>query len=225
MLIPFAGSYFTGRLFDQGFANLMGLETLRHGTDPLAWVGIHLFGTLPQLNKEVVDDRLQSHQYHLWWDGKNKDSNGFAFLTIFATAHRVMPRTDSWTKTYKGLKSKGCPKILAALMANLIAIFVPPIRIRASAEHAQDLLIFESSTKCATNGWVSPLHFGTVGTVWNSLTPKMPWRIFKEPKRLLTGIFQLAVAGSLVHTIYRSNPAYFTAHKTVLITGTILGMI
>ena len=225
MLIPFFSSYLIGRLADQGLANLMGLETLRHGTNPLAWLGVHLCGTLPQLNKESVDDRLQPHEYKLWWGGTEQDSNNPVFLTLFHSMSRIMPRGDSYTKIYKGLKRWGYSKTSAALTASGVAFFVPSIRLRTSTEEAKKLLMPDSQTQCATKEWVSPIHFGTLGTLWNSLTLKTPWRIVQEPKRLLTGLFQITLAGGIIYATYARNPAYFASNKTALLAGAILGMI
>ncbi len=40
-------AFVTARLFSQGLANFFALETLRHGTNPFFWLGIHAFGALP----------------------------------------------------------------------------------------------------------------------------------------------------------------------------------
>jgi hypothetical protein len=40
--------YTVGRMAEQGLADSLGLTTRRHGTDPLSWVKIHLFGATPQ---------------------------------------------------------------------------------------------------------------------------------------------------------------------------------
>ncbi len=40
-------SFLTARLVQQGIVNTLSLRTLRHGTNPLAWVSIHLRGLDP----------------------------------------------------------------------------------------------------------------------------------------------------------------------------------
>src|SRR5262245_44915520 len=47
-IIAFNGAYIVGRIADQGLANVTGIETLRHGTNPISWVGIHILGALPK---------------------------------------------------------------------------------------------------------------------------------------------------------------------------------
>jgi hypothetical protein len=47
-LIAAAGAYTATRIADQGLADFLGLKTLRHGTDPLSWAKIHLFGATPE---------------------------------------------------------------------------------------------------------------------------------------------------------------------------------
>jgi hypothetical protein len=47
--VVFTGSYYWARYFDLGLANVFGLITFRHGTNPLSWVAIHLFGAFPAL--------------------------------------------------------------------------------------------------------------------------------------------------------------------------------
>lgn len=41
------GSNIIGRLAEQGIANALNLATLRHGTNVISWIAIHLFGTRP----------------------------------------------------------------------------------------------------------------------------------------------------------------------------------
>lgn len=46
-LFAWSATFVIARLFSQGLSNLFALETLRHGTNPLSWVSIHLVGALP----------------------------------------------------------------------------------------------------------------------------------------------------------------------------------
>lgn len=46
-LLAWSATYVIARLFSQGLSNFFALETLRHGTNPLSWVSIHLVGALP----------------------------------------------------------------------------------------------------------------------------------------------------------------------------------
>ncbi len=46
-LIATAGAYTISRLGEQGLADFCGLKTLRHGTDPLSWVVMHIMGATP----------------------------------------------------------------------------------------------------------------------------------------------------------------------------------
>ncbi len=43
-LVAAGAGYCFVRCMDQGFADAMGLHTLRHGTDPVAWFKVHFAG-------------------------------------------------------------------------------------------------------------------------------------------------------------------------------------
>lgn len=50
----FVASYCVARVADQGLAHTLGLTTLRHGTNPLSWLSIHILGFLPQMGASSI---------------------------------------------------------------------------------------------------------------------------------------------------------------------------
>src|SRR5437016_6333951 len=50
----FVTSSLLGRIAEQGVANTLGLATLKHGTNAVSWLSIHLFGTLPYFGNTCV---------------------------------------------------------------------------------------------------------------------------------------------------------------------------
>jgi hypothetical protein len=76
-----------------------------------------------------------------------------------------------------------------------------------------------------TNKWISPLNFGTIGTIWNALHYKTPLRMLRESMRVVTGIAQLAIAGAAAYFVFTKMPDYITTHRTSLVAGAVLGMI
>ena len=60
--------FIPARLFSQGLANFLGLETLRHGTNPISCVSIHLRGGLPSKGGSIFGG-----DYGNGYESQNKD--------------------------------------------------------------------------------------------------------------------------------------------------------
>jgi hypothetical protein len=79
-----AGSYLLARFTDQALADTLGLRTLRHGTDPVTWVKIHLMGGSPQDDKSQlcrIDKALRD--YPPFTLCNSPDGYGINFSKIF----------------------------------------------------------------------------------------------------------------------------------------------
>ena len=50
-VIAIAGGYVVARCMDQGISDMLGMVTLRHGTDLASWFKIHAFGAQPDYDR------------------------------------------------------------------------------------------------------------------------------------------------------------------------------
>ena len=202
----------------------MGLETLQHGTHPLAWLSIHLIGASPQFGGSRTGgewyrnyEKHNVHRFYMVRGGKNFDAEPYFFPPLYAIS-----------ATVNLLNAVYIPKWIGFIIALPMGLAIPSIRIRAPDEWADRLHrdeCYPKGTACYTQHWVSPLNIGTVGTIWNSLTHRTFIRICNHPVRVLTGIFQLTLAAGMAYSQYKHNPADFLARKTAYVAGAILALI
>lgn len=229
-----AAGFALGHLVDQGAANFTGLATLRHGTNPLSWISIHITGALPVCGASRIggDASLgDPHQMRTNYFYMSRGSGTFnALPPIFSIQiKRWMPRSYTYLSTNNLLKTVYLPGILRYPIAFLTTLVLPTIRFRfpqATADaFEKDPAAFMGNIACRTNAWISPVNIGSVGTIWHSLTYKTPIRMAQHPLRVITGIFQLAIAAKIAQVAWQRYPAQIMTHKTALLAGAILGMI
>jgi hypothetical protein len=141
-VIAFTGAHLMGRLADQGLANTLGLATLRHGTHPLSWISIHLFGALPQMggNRTGGDfgagcDYQNGGQFYF-----AKGSHAEHVSTLYRRgAVRILPKTYSIKATKNLLKNVGCPQFIAAISGFVIGTLLPTIKFRFPQNEVENM--------------------------------------------------------------------------------------
>ncbi len=230
------GSHLIGRVFDQGLANTLGLTTLRHGTNPISWLGVHLFGALPQMGgTKIGGDYGKGFHYqninHFYF-AKGPTSSPYNNL-IKEYMHlrcvpRLLPKLYAIHSTANLLKKIALPSIASNVLGIIIGSVLPTIKFRFSEEKVENRPLdpttpYESA--CSTTEWVSPLNIGIVGTIWKSLTYKIPLYMSQEPYRVITGVAQLALVGVSSYFLMLHFSAFIIAQKTAVIAGLILGVI
>lgn len=73
MFVNFAVALgFLGRITEQGTVNVFGLGALRHCTNVISWISIHIFGTIP-----AMDGNRIGGDYH--WKRYSQNSVAFEF--------------------------------------------------------------------------------------------------------------------------------------------------
>jgi hypothetical protein len=242
-IIAFNASYYLFRTADQGLAHALALPTLRHGTSLIHWLGVHTLGALPSFGMERDEAGFPcANRFFMTRDPGYPGENyqPMKILGISAPGLEVRVDTKAWTFC-KGMSFhnqripfrnkviiKQLLDIFSIAMGAINALLIPGIKIRVAPERL-DTFIDDANVKSDmavySEKWISPLNIGLVGTVWNSLTYKTPVRMFKDPRRVITGLAMLALSGGLGYAAVTQAPSYLIAHKTALIAGAILAVI
>lgn len=196
-MTAFIRSYFFGRLVDQGLANTFAVSTLRHGTNPLSWLLIHLHGAQPSWGGSSLGgdfgrrfDYQNKNNFFLWTD---RDS----FYAI------AQSKLFSVTSCYN-LLNRVC---WVASPLSVLGICIPSIKFRLSPSELEKMNPDRSyreqsyacggSVACFTNQPISPSNIGIFGTIRNGISHETPQRMSTNIYQVATGIAQLALAGCL----------------------------
>ena len=227
-VISAVGAYLVGRVADQGLANFFGEATCRHGTHPLAWLSIHITGALPQMGGNSTggsDKHIADYNKGLFFYARGAKQLTDSIYARWITS-RLIPRQFCFQSTHN-LLNKFMPSLFSIPLALFTAVVLPPIRIRMAQEDLEKMpnAPLMPCVAVCTDKWISPLNFGTPGTIWNALHYKTLPRMLREPMRVITGIGQLAIAGAAAYFVFTKMPNYITIHRTSLVAGAVLGMI
>ncbi|MGH2612193.1 MAG: hypothetical protein ACRDFB_03980 [Rhabdochlamydiaceae bacterium] len=242
--------HMTGRFADQGLANTLGLNTLRHGTNLISWLAIHIIGALPSMGGSSVGgdagfnfDTQNINKFYLIkdsgliftrsekssciWNFFERSTYAFGFSRIYAGKSTL----NLCTYILGGFGRINLNQIilpkhkkLFQVIGLIIGIFHPILKFRCSPEVAASYTDDDTliwNAACSTHQGIAPWNIGILGTVSNSLTLKTFNRILDNRQKLITGLAQLALAGC---SAYYLAPL-MTAHRTAFIAGAILGFI
>jgi len=234
-LAAYTGAYYVARVVDQGLANTVGLETLRHGTNPLSWLSIHLFGAMPSFGGSSIGgdygmglDRQNRGRFYFARDSDNYGSIRLAFK-FKELEKRAIPKGYSYSSSKQLCMRVGLDAEIAMIISGYAAALLPTIKFRFSNEKIESFHPDNSSNfvrkACSTTEWQSPLNIGIVGTIWNSLTYKTFVHMWNNPSRVITGIAQLALCGLTTYAAVSAMPVFITAHTTAMVAGAILAVI
>lgn len=231
MIVPFllAGRVL-GRLGEHGVANVLGLETLRHGTNPISWLSIHIFGAMPAMGGSSFggDYGLQYHAQNVnrFYFAREPRTRESAFKKWYYP--RLLPLPYEFKSTLNLLKNVKIPIPIAAVVSAISTVIFPTIKFHFPREKVDRF--YEDRTvsygaACSTDRYVSPLNIGIVGSIWNSLTYKTPIRMFKNPMRVLTGIAQLSLCALIIYGALQLYPMLVAAHTTSFVASAIFAAI
>ncbi len=81
-------------LFDSGLANILGLETLRHGTNPINYLGIRLNGGDPDHGGKASGSKYglgTKNYFHIFKDNEYDWGGGLNILRMKGVGNRVFP--------------------------------------------------------------------------------------------------------------------------------------
>jgi hypothetical protein len=223
------------QMVDNGLANLLVVETLKHGTQPLAYAQIRLYGAKVRDSATVGSTRPGE-------GGCESNSIGYFFVTKEKATYLqslVVTRVHTFISTYNnaglGLHSTLLNKpsvsrhiVFTSLIviAGLVSTCVTPTlnfrflkeEIPHRFENDPDYNYTDGKTQkdgpCyRTNQKIEAWRIGFFGTIVASLQGNYLDRVKNNPMRCLKGAIQLIATGFIVWHFYKS------LDKTALIAG------
>lgn len=221
-----------GELFDQGVANVVGLETFRHGTNPISWASIHVFGAVPAMGGSSVGG-----DYGNGFDYQNRGRFYFAKVPpryenvdMFKRSYmpRILPKAYAISSSFNLLNNMHLPTPIAAVAGGIIGSLTPVVKFRFSDHQIEQMIpdrTLENGLACSTDEWKTPLNIGIVGTFWQTLTYRTPIRMFNHPIRVITGVAQLALCGVAIYFAAQYLLPVLIAHKVAVVAGLALAII
>lgn len=211
-----AGSHFIARLADQGLANTLGLVTLRHGTNPVSWLGIHILGAMPSMG-----DSKFGGDYHIWGVYSHQNKNRFYF---------AKGNNDEVPRQYARWSTKNLFKGICGIkmdpLAEFIGTVLPTIKFRFPHDKVETLKQDPTiPSACSTDQRISPLNIGLLGTLSNGISVDAPKRMQINKPRVLLGIAQLAFCAAVTFIALNYLAMFIAAHKTAVLVGTIFAVV
>ena len=221
-----AGAIATYKLFDEGLANLLNLETLTHGTGPKGFIGINLFGADPNYGGSATGSSQGNGSEHHIKSSRNyfyvfKDTelpNNMDYVSYWGP--KVLPRMHA---VLSGLATFGSTKdeILSKPFRSLLGIFfgaiTPILKFRFRPEDIvgctancrfQDDPDY-SGLAYRTAEPISPMHLGIIGSLIQGINLAMFQRMASNPLKLLKGATLLVGAyqvGKATYHYYKEKP-------------------
>ncbi len=211
-------------LFDSGLANILGLETLRHGTNLLSNIGIRINGGKPShggkasgSTKEWMPDFTEG-DFYVFKDteccssSSSSISSGIISLPFFGypkeTAYRLLPHLHSILAGYNFVAQLfpnlmhyriviKCFPVFISCISGVVNTFISPIlRFRFSIIDPQR---FENDPKYygkayLTKQVIESWRLGLVGSFLTGINLNWFSRARAKPLKILTGIVQIACA-------------------------------
>jgi len=237
-------------LLDRGIANTLGLETLRHGTNPLNNLKIRFLGGDPQRggniggsSRGIGMDPMDKYFYLI------KDS-GFCYqrpptepetnftksveaLPIFmqklglAGQHAQLSTWNAFPMTSENDVGNG-RKVMTAVKSifmNILLQFTPTLRFRFASIDTQifndDPQYFGGNAAFKTAHKVEFWRIGILGSLCVGLNRDLFKRIKANPHRFITGVAQL-VGAVAMFTFAMQNLTFTPATITALALGIIV---
>lgn len=211
------------KLADNGLANLLGLETLRHGTNLINYLGIRLFGGDPSQGGKKTgstdghnDDKNVQNYFFMFKDsewqpdvGKNDSLFEKTFITLIGQP-TVMARWHTFLSGYNlsyrvfkespKNKIENCVRIIFCGFGGIATlIFTPLLRFRFSKIDSSRLSDDSHYHGAAykTSQKVEAWRLGILGSLITGVNKEWFSRAKSNPVKILTGVAQLATAAAI----------------------------
>lgn len=221
MISSFAIGTVAYSLFDDGLANVLGLETLRHGTNPINYVGMRINGGDPShggkdsgSNKGITDDKT-TNLFYVFKDNEFpallNDSEATylirLILNIKGLGSRMVPRMHVALSGYNFI-AQAFPKSEDSKESSYFSIFcssiggifslliTPTVRFRFSEIDPTRFTNDNQYDGIAykTSQVIESWRIGLLGTILTGINLEWFSRIRANPIKILTGVVQLTCA-------------------------------
>lgn len=249
-------SFITGatvyRLFDDGLANFLGLETLRHGTNPVNYISIRIFGGDPTCGGNssgsthcaaaytgMNDPNLANH-FYLFKDTEMYKVRGFESPIkniIYPTAKRVLPVIHSALSSYSFVTRNFSSNddMIVKIVGTIIGVFVglvagaftPTLHFRFNEiDHSRLKNDREySGIAYKTSQKVEAWRIGLIGTLTTGLNFEWFERMRANPYKILTGVIQLVSSIALAYFAIYAVVAMPQLSIPAVVIPTIIGAL
>ncbi len=196
-LIQIAQIAFVYNLFDSAIANILALETNRHGTDIYSYAKIHLQGAKTCKGGHVKDS-YQSHSKNrvfVFKDNKNLDDSISTTICAFGYS---LGAYLSYAPDFLNSARAGVLQLLPIIPSCLAALVTPTVKFRHTPEQLKkDFKIDDEGGALFTEKNISPLHLGISGSLIQGLNFSLFNRISNHPTKFILGVVQLTAAVGL----------------------------
>lgn len=204
-------------LLDEGVANALALESLTHGTNPISYVAIRIFGGDPKkggaafgATRGIAPEKV-------------KNPKGYFFVFKDRQFERILYEDGKCTPIGVMLRKRLNPRLMAAFSgANLIGLLgsdvllkfmggaanffiTPTLKFRFSAIDPKRFQEDESmqnpewgAIAYKTTQKVEAWRIGLLGSLLTGVNGEWLTRAKNHPSRVVTGVIQLIVCVSLV---------------------------
>jgi len=206
-------------LLDDGLANLLGLQSLRHGTCLTNYVSILTHGGDPShggkesgssaggqplMGKEMAERYIQESQghFHVFADNDFKGAKGCMPLFTHAVVCflPLMHTTFSGMGTFVSPESKGCVATAGRVAGAVLNFFTPTIRFKFTEGEMGGRFECDPDYGPAalrTRHKIEPWRTGIVGTLAVGLNLGVFKRILEHPIKFLLGVIEIVAAAAL----------------------------
>lgn len=208
-------SFVSGKIFynllDDGIANLLGVETLRHGTNAINYIRIRAAGGDPNYGGSINGSTVNWHHdnthnyFYVFKDSELKKIKYRNFLDMPMIISRTYPCVHSFLSGYnftvKLLPPSKMLKVVFGIFSGVITLFiVPTLRFRfekIDAERLEDDPIYAGAAY-RTAQKVEAWRIGPIGSFCTGINSNWFSRVKVNPIKVLTGIIQLIAATAIV---------------------------
>ena len=220
-----SGIYAIYNLYDSAIANMLGLETFRHGTSLYKWCCIKLKGADPNKGKNSSKwiiggnspgalERCAGH-FFTFYDSEFSTPGYCPKSSITSKIFkRILPKQHTFCASVGDAEKLGesltknktvikVIKIFAGTIFTVISLAVTPtLKVRMTLEKSKSEFQFERDIDYGgfaqkTKKAISPKYFGIIGSITQGVNRGVFGRIRRNPAKFLTGLVQLVAAVAL----------------------------
>ena len=206
-------------LADKGLAELLGLEILRHGTNPISVIAINLIGANPQHGGSSTGSCCVSKPYmknsreffHVFKDSEISKYD-FVGINIRRAFLNLLP------KLHAGISSAStcgqlCHRLIfwpAAFFGGIVGFMTPTLIFKFSLKEVHDPQNhFENDPDYGGSAYrtiycIPPRRLGITGSLFAGINGDMFSRMRSNLPKIAMGAVQLLIAGYLLRSYYGS---------------------